>query len=76
MLTYIGEEGVGRGIYEGARPEGPRDGGSIRRPPVVAPRESILRGMSSTRSLQGDGPRVSQAKTERGVDFAWVLAEG
>ena len=78
MLTYIGEEGVGRGIYEGARPEGPRDGGRIRPPParLVAPRESILRGMSSTRSRQGDGPRVSQAKTERGVDFAWVPAEG
>ena len=38
LLTYIGEEGVGRGIYEGARPEGPRDGGSIRpAPPPVAP---------------------------------------
>ena len=26
--------------------------------------------------LGGDGPRVSQAKTEWGVDFAWVPAEG
>ena len=32
LLTYIWEEGVGRGSYEGARPEGPRDGGRIRRP--------------------------------------------